>query len=114
MRCLLFSSQLTDYINASFMDGYKQRNAYIGTQGTALSCQGVILLLMHAWASPPCPASATGCRGGMTREEGTAWQVRLPAGCIYAPLGAFTPLPVPSWEGAEFLLQPPPTGRVLG
>lgn len=25
--------QLTDYINASFMDGYKQRNAYIGTQG---------------------------------------------------------------------------------
>lgn len=27
--------QLTDYINASFMDGYKQRNAYIGTQGMA-------------------------------------------------------------------------------
>ncbi|XP_074863028.1 tyrosine-protein phosphatase non-receptor type 9 isoform X2 [Carettochelys insculpta] len=26
-------SELTDYINASFMDGYKQRNAYIGTQG---------------------------------------------------------------------------------
>ncbi|KAM6351088.1 tyrosine-protein phosphatase non-receptor type 9-like isoform 1-T1 [Alca torda] len=25
--------ELTDYINASFMDGYKQRNAYIGTQG---------------------------------------------------------------------------------
>nr|XP_042698320.1 tyrosine-protein phosphatase non-receptor type 9 isoform X3 [Chrysemys picta bellii] len=25
-------SELTDYINASFMDGYKQRNAYIGTQ----------------------------------------------------------------------------------
>ncbi|KFR15939.1 Tyrosine-protein phosphatase non-receptor type 9, partial [Opisthocomus hoazin] len=24
---------LTNYINASFMDGYKQRNAYIGTQG---------------------------------------------------------------------------------
>ncbi|GCB75474.1 hypothetical protein scyTo_0015327 [Scyliorhinus torazame] len=23
----------TDYINASFMDGYKQKNAYIGTQG---------------------------------------------------------------------------------
>uniref|UniRef100_A0A8B9IMY7 Tyrosine-protein phosphatase non-receptor type 9 n=2 Tax=Anser TaxID=8842 RepID=A0A8B9IMY7_ANSCY len=25
--------ELTDYINASFMDGYKQRNTYIGTQG---------------------------------------------------------------------------------
>uniref|UniRef100_A0A8C6X676 Tyrosine-protein phosphatase non-receptor type 9 n=1 Tax=Naja naja TaxID=35670 RepID=A0A8C6X676_NAJNA len=25
--------EMTDYINASFMDGYKQRNAYIGTQG---------------------------------------------------------------------------------
>uniref|UniRef100_A0A8D0HFS1 protein-tyrosine-phosphatase n=1 Tax=Sphenodon punctatus TaxID=8508 RepID=A0A8D0HFS1_SPHPU len=25
--------ELTDYINASFMDGYKQKNAYIGTQG---------------------------------------------------------------------------------
>ncbi|KAL7980363.1 hypothetical protein Chor_014692 [Crotalus horridus] len=24
--------EMTDYINASFMDGYKQRNAYIGTQ----------------------------------------------------------------------------------
>lgn len=35
---LLFLPQLTDYINASFMDGYKQRNAYIGTQGMAPSC----------------------------------------------------------------------------
>ena len=35
MLCALFSPQLTDYINASFMDGYKQRNAYIGTQGMA-------------------------------------------------------------------------------
>lgn len=34
--CVYFSPpQLTDYINASFMDGYKQRNAYIGTQGMA-------------------------------------------------------------------------------
>lgn len=34
--CACFSPpQLTDYINASFMDGYKQRNAYIGTQGMA-------------------------------------------------------------------------------
>ncbi|XP_043845260.1 tyrosine-protein phosphatase non-receptor type 9 isoform X2 [Dromiciops gliroides] len=27
------STTQTDYINASFMDGYKQKNAYIGTQG---------------------------------------------------------------------------------
>ena len=26
----------TDYINASFMDGYKQKNAYIGTQGKSV------------------------------------------------------------------------------
>uniref|UniRef100_A0A8D0ABL3 Tyrosine-protein phosphatase non-receptor type 9 n=1 Tax=Sander lucioperca TaxID=283035 RepID=A0A8D0ABL3_SANLU len=30
---LLHNSLGSDYINASFMDGYKQRNAYIGTQG---------------------------------------------------------------------------------
>lgn len=37
---MLFSLQLTDYINASFMDGYKQRNAYIGTQGMAEPTRG--------------------------------------------------------------------------
>lgn len=31
-KVLLFH-QRSDYINASFMDGYKQRRAYIGTQG---------------------------------------------------------------------------------
>lgn len=35
VSAVLSSLQLTDYINASFMDGYKQRNAYIGTQGMA-------------------------------------------------------------------------------
>lgn len=29
----LSRNERTDYINASFMDGYKQKNAYIGTQG---------------------------------------------------------------------------------
>lgn len=28
--------QRSDYINASFMDGYKQRRAYIGTQGKTI------------------------------------------------------------------------------
>lgn len=31
---VLLLPQRSDYINASFMDGYKHRNAYIGTQGT--------------------------------------------------------------------------------
>lgn len=30
---LLLFLQRSDYINASFMDGYRQKNAYIGTQG---------------------------------------------------------------------------------
>ena len=32
---VLLIPQRSDYINASFMDGYKHRNAYIGTQGTS-------------------------------------------------------------------------------
>lgn len=32
---VLLFPQRSDYINASFMDGYKHRNAYIGTQGTS-------------------------------------------------------------------------------
>lgn len=42
------SFQLTDYINASFMDGYKQRNAYIGTQGTECPQPSQLNTEMHS------------------------------------------------------------------
>lgn len=48
---MLFSLQLTDYINASFMDGYKQRNAYIGTQGMADPTGG--------YSAPDAPMGST-------------------------------------------------------
>ncbi|XP_073068304.1 tyrosine-protein phosphatase non-receptor type 9 isoform X2 [Manis javanica] len=36
----------TDYINASFMDGYKQKNAYIGTQGPLENTYGDFWLMV--------------------------------------------------------------------
>lgn len=42
-KTVLLFPQRSDYINASFMDGYKHRNAYIGTQGTRSTSE----TLMH-------------------------------------------------------------------
>lgn len=104
-----FPPQLTDYINASFMDGYKQRNAYIGTQGTAPSPWG-----SHkgGYFAPDAhvgftslPSISHRLRRGIAREGGTAQQVSPTSGCMYASLGAFTLLPVPSQEGPELLLE---------
>ena len=33
----------SDFINASFIDGYRHRNAYIATQGTSDYCQGFLV-----------------------------------------------------------------------
>lgn len=91
---MLFSLQLTDYINASFMDGYKQRNAYIGTQGMAEPTRGC--------SAPDAPMGSTSLprvscwHWGTSQELGTAQQVPLLPGCIYSSLGVFIPLSVSS------------------
>ncbi|CAI5793264.1 tyrosinenon-receptorprotein phosphatase non-receptor type 9 isoform X1 [Podarcis lilfordi] len=56
--------ELTDYINASFMDGYKQRNAYIGTQGRealGTSVFGVVIWPgeQGGWAGSHCIPAET-------------------------------------------------------
>lgn len=90
MLRVLFSPQLNDYINASFMDGYKQRNAYIGTQGTALNPCGSH---QQGYFAPDAgvgftslPSISPWLWSAIVWEEGGAWQVPLLSGCIYSPL----------------------------
>lgn len=84
---MLFSLQLTDYINASFMDGYKQRNAYIGTQGMAEPTRGC--------SAPDAPMGSTSLPSdshwprGTSQELGAARPVPFLSGCIYASLAVF-------------------------
>lgn len=91
---MLFFLQLTDYINASFMDGYKQRNAYIGTQGMAEPTESC--------SAPDAPMGSTSLPSvsrwpwGTSQEQATAQQGPLLSGCIYSCLGVFISLSVSS------------------
>lgn len=90
--CVYFSPHLADRLHQRELHGWLQAEERLHRDsGYGLSHQGVLLLLMHAWASPPCPASATDHGGGH-------------------PVSGF------SWERASgsILLQPPPTKQVLG
>lgn len=81
---MLFSLQLTDYINASFMDGYKQRNAYIGTQGMAEPMRGCSAPAGAPVGSTSLP-SVSPWPWGTSQEQGTAQQVPLLSGCVFTP-----------------------------
>nr|XP_060611723.1 tyrosine-protein phosphatase non-receptor type 9 [Anolis sagrei ordinatus] len=77
--------ELTDYINASFMDGYKQRNAYIGTQGPLENTysdfwrmvweQNVLVIVM-----------TTRLEEGGRRKCGQYWPLEKDFQCCYGTL----------------------------
>lgn len=90
MLCVLLSLQLTDYINASFMDGYKQRNAYIGTQGMAQATKGSFCSWcmngLHLPAQHQSPATVGGIPGA-----GHCPANPLLSGWIWLSLGPICP-----------------------
>ncbi|NWJ04713.1 PTN9 phosphatase, partial [Crypturellus undulatus] len=65
--------ELTDYINASFMDGYKQRNAYIGTQGTG--ALGRSAATSGAPRGPPHPHGLAFPAGPLENTYGDFWRM---------------------------------------
>uniref|UniRef100_A0A8C3DB03 Protein tyrosine phosphatase non-receptor type 9 n=1 Tax=Corvus moneduloides TaxID=1196302 RepID=A0A8C3DB03_CORMO len=77
--------ELTDYINASFMDGYKQRNAYIGTQGPLENTYGDFLA--HGVGAERPGDRDDNPAGGRRQEE--VWPVLAPgegfAGVLWGP-----------------------------